>query len=121
MTAARRTDRLETGYFRMRLVKGGPMVACAIRKLCHCTPMGGFAHDWDPELCDRHAPPDAWIGGELQKPRRAWDIWTFGEAITKEEYDYMLAAADWARSHAPDEPSANPGRAVDLMTAPPPF
>ena len=63
---ARNLNKPEPGYFKMRLVRGGPWVPARIRRVCQCTVNGGDEerdHDWQ-ESCDRNPPLSADINGE---------------------------------------------------------
>lgn len=101
------------GYYRIRMVRGGPWVPVKI----------WFAPPADPdnpdELLDRSPRWQATRNGEACD---VWTVWPFcaDKTITKDEYDYMLAHGEWARAHSPNHPSADPRRPVDLSKAPPP-
>lgn len=118
--APRNLDKPEPGYYRMRLVKGGALVACAIV----------YGPPNDPETgepLDRSWRWSALIDGqEAGEPDHQptanieW-IWTSGEQIDRETYDLMLAQATWDRTYAPKAPAATPRRAIPLNDMPLPF
>lgn len=108
MTASRRIDRPEPGYWLIRLVKGGPLVpACIVRELP--------TDPWFPDNeMDRGCPRlVAYIGGEPAPLDRVWH--TRGEDITEDEYWDRLAQR---RVESAEMPSA---RAINRLTAPIPF
>ncbi len=99
-------DRPQPGFYRTRLVKGGPWVAARIW--------------WDDSIQDR---PAMLLGEVAGEEADAWSLWprVVGQQIAENEYRFMTADADWCRQNAPDEPQANPRRAVDLRTMAMPF
>jgi hypothetical protein len=118
--ASRNIARPEPGYFRMRLVKGGPLVGARI--VYQPTP--------DPEtgdLLDRSwywsaVVNDERIGDPCVRPSDAvFRIWESGERIDEPEYAYLIASARWASEFAPDDPMARPREKIDLMSTPIPF
>ena len=117
---ARQIGTPEPGWFRMRLVKGGPMVGAQIRREPTRDPETG-------ELLDRSWFWSAFINGEMvgdpgpQPSDAVYRIWTSGERIHPAEHDYLIANARWTEQHAPDEPAAQPGKPIDLLSTPLPF
>lgn len=118
--ASRNISRPEPGYFRLRLVKGGPLVGAQI----------AYAPTRDPitdEPLDRSWYWSAIVNGEqigepsVRPGDQVFRIWESGDRIDEAEYSYMIASARWASEYAPDEPLANPRAAVNLMTTPVPF
>lgn len=105
---------LRSGYFVVRLVKGGPLVPARIVRLCHCTPVGGDEqrpHDWT-EDCDRFPGCVGEVAGE---PADASLIWETRKAeIPAERYAHLMRVREWAIRHAPDLPEANPRQPIDL-------
>lgn len=101
------------GYFKMRLVKGGPFVAARIIRLCHCTigSQGDRPHEWFL-TCDRYPPLSAEINGEEADVAR---VWAYGREISPKEYKHPTALREWAEQHAPQEPEANPRDATNLL------
>lgn len=59
------------------------------------------------------------VDGEEVHPSRV--PWPYGRAITRAEYEFRVAGAEWAREHAPHEPIAKPRERIDLMRAAIPF
>ena len=61
----------------------------------------------------------AFVNDEPVDMDRVW--LTKGEPITEAEYAFRVADAKWAAEHAPNEPAAQPHKAVDLRQIPIPF
>lgn len=102
----------QAGFFRTRMVKGGPLVPCRI----------WLIETFDPETGDLMADTEckAEVNG---KEEDAYRIWSYcaDKPITEAEYRFMRSEAAWAKANAPSEPISNPTVAVDWMTAPPAF
>lgn len=109
------------GFFLVKKVRGGPEVPARIHRPCCCTVNGGDdneSHEHQP-TCDRFPPLRAEIDGE---PAPVLRVWLFGrKEISEADYRYRRDVGTWARTHAPDDPAANPDQAVDMMTAKPLF
>lgn len=108
----------EPGTYKIRLVKGGPWVPVKVWRPCQCTISGPDEHAWQ-ETCDRFAPLQA-----LQDGHRKADlekIWPYLREITESEYEFLAADGQWCRDHAPQEPAANPTKAIDLNKMDPLF
>lgn len=99
----------DPGYYRIRLVDGGPFVAASVHKMSAHNPRTGEVIDGDdvivPYLDGRRCEPHEW-------KHQASRIWSLGQPITKGDHDYMVDRAAWARANAPHEPEANPLRPV---------
>ena len=106
----RRVDQPEAGYFRVRLVRGGPWVAAKIEQDAE----GRWAASIDGQLQDPTNLDPALAKGVFQ-------IWHYGTRIPEPEYEWMLAVASHARIHKPDAPEANPTRRINIAHEPPPF
>ena len=99
--------------------KDAVWVAARIHRTCHCTVNGGdksSPHPWRG-TCDRYPHLAAEVNGRAANVDR---VWTSGEDITEGEYLYLMADREHARRHRPDSPEANPRRAIDFDTLPPP-
>lgn len=110
---ARIINKPEPGFFKMRLIKGGPWVPALIYRPC---PL---------ELCpetfqwiDRVYRLEAEIDGMPVDVNR---IWTSGRQITAAEYLYMKAHRAWVRQHAQHLPEARPEEAIDINKLAPIF
>ena len=98
------------GFYWTRVVKNGPRVPVKI----------WFGRPRDPltgEMLDRSPRWQALRnGGEID----VFIVWPFvyGCEITEEDYDHMLAVFKWAVDHAPEEPVATPGSAIQINKTP---
>jgi hypothetical protein len=100
-----------------RLVKGGPEVACRIRRLCHCTHGAEDGHDWT-DACDRFPPLLAEINGRIDERPGAVDrLWTSAEIIDEAEWLLLTGRREWDERHDPDAPSQRPADAIDPLTS----
>lgn len=99
------------GWFQTRVVRGGPWVPARIwieQELCPDT--GELLSD-EVMRCE--------IAGQLRDPYESWH-YLFREPIDEPTYRYLLARGEYARTWAPDEPSANPYKAMDWLKIPTP-
>lgn len=108
----------EAGFYRVRLVRGGPWVAAEIK----------FEPPFDPETnepLDRSFRHVAYFNGVRQDGLDAAEqlhkLVLFGEPISEQEHQFMLATVDWAVAHSPEAPEANPLKRVRLDKLPPLF
>lgn len=108
---AREIAKPEPGFFRVRLVKGGPLLAARIFLPCPIDPE--FGHPMDRS---RHLAAE--IDGKDANVDR---VWTTGERIGAAEFQYLSDDAAWCRDYAPAEPRANPKSAVDVRKTQPVF
>ena len=108
--AARRVDRPEPGFFEVRLVKGGPLVAASIAFDVD-TGMWTATIDGDAGLPD----PDPWQAEGLTR------VWHYGRAVTEDEYRYRLALKTWALANDPAHPAAHPRDPINVNTLATPF
>lgn len=101
----------QCGWFKRRLVRGGPWVPARIWLFQEIDDATGELVD-DERL-------QAEVDGAFADPE---DIWSYvcGNPITEQEFRYLSATTDWSRQHAPQEPMANPRQAVDWTAVPTP-
>lgn len=119
LTVPRLTGHPAPGFFRVKLVRGGPWVPALIWRPC---PM------IIPELlADTPAPEDWCLPTDRSRPLRArvgereadpGEVWISGIAITPREYYWRFDLIKWAVESAPHEPEAKPRQAVDLTRSP---
>ncbi len=111
-------DDIHPGYYRTRLVRGGPWVA--VRVACEPTrdPITGDPLDrsplWSIEIdgkLARDPSPDPETAGVLL----AYAM----RRIDEKEYRYLLAASRHAKEKAPYLPEAEPRKTIDLRKLPP--
>ena len=103
-------DRPVAGYYRRRLVSGGPWVGVRI----------WFGLPADPETGEPLDRSPRWQAEQAGKIHAGEEViqalWVSccREPITQAEYDFMAADAAWCRENAPSEPAANPREPIDL-------
>lgn len=106
-------ERIEPGFWKMRLVRGGPEIPACIRWI-HTTHEPG-----EPNNAMERSPfLAAFIAGEPVELLRVWD-WR-SDPITEADHNFRVAEAEWARAgahtYARSEPLANPRKPVDWLT-----
>lgn len=101
----------QCGYFKRRLVRGGPWVPARIWLEATV--------DDDGELT---APERlrCQVDGREQDPEEAW-LWLADHPIEESEYRFMVAQTIWVKNHAPTEPEAAPQRPMDINKLTLPF
>lgn len=104
--SAPRIDRPQPGFYKTRLVRGGPWVAGRIYEIPPLDPDTG-------ELLDRPVMLAGEIGGAEVQIDEAW-LKLMGNPIGEAEYRYLSSVAQWAGAYDPNSPEANPRSAVDL-------
>lgn len=117
---ARKIDEPRTGYFKIRLCKGGPWVGAIIYRPCPMNPV-----DWETD-------PSTWCTPTKETPDLAAEIdgigavdvdrvWLWARDIPHKEWLYLTKSAAWDREFAPDSPAANPYRSINLGSLDPIF
>lgn len=99
----------QVGWYKRRLVHGGPFVPARI----------WLEQDIDPETGELAADERlrCEVNGEGRDPVEEWPrLWN--NAITEAEHDYMIATRRWAAWHSPADPAANPRQKLDPLTTP---
>lgn len=102
------TTEPQCGFYRRRLVKGGPWVPARVwidQKL-----------DGDGELTADERMR-CWVDNAERNPVDEW-LYICDQPITEPEFRFMCATATWAEENAPNEPAANPTKKVDWLTVP---
>ena len=104
-------DEAQPGWYKRKLVRGGPFVAVEI---------------WMEQLVDDAG--DLVAPEELRcevdgSPADPHDLWTYvcDNPISQAEFRHMRSLAAWVKAHSPDEPVANPREPINLLRAPIPF
>lgn len=87
----------QPGFYKRRLVRGGPFVPCRIWIFSPVDENGDLVGDEKLQ---------AECNGKFADPESQWE-WLRSMPITEAEYNYLVAAIDWAKENAPDEPMAN--------------
>ena len=108
-----RVDQPIPGFYRRKLVKGGPFVGVLIFWGCPLDPYSGEPMQRSPML-------RCWVNGEEADPIDQW-TWVAGGKITQAEYEFLLADAAHAMEFRPAAPRANPRKTIDLMESELPF
>jgi len=98
----------EAGFYRTRLVRGGPYVPARIWVEGTVDHTGHLTGD-EVFRCQ--------IDGRDADPFEKWP-WLLSEPITQQEFDFMAANAAWARQHAPGDPRASPGSKINWNDTP---
>lgn len=105
------------GFFKLQVVRNGPYVPCLIFHSSATDPETG-------ERLDRSLYYAALINGAAvgdispSPSDEVWMIWTHGVQITEDEYEHMLKVREWALTHEPTDPAANPNKPIDLDDLP---
>lgn len=108
----------QSGYFKSRLVRGGPYVGIRIH---WGTPVvDGEEQDRSPRwLVTVDGAPDFVETGDAgYQCRVLHDIYRYWphcakRPIPEHEYRFLIDKAKWAKAHATDRPEASPRKAVD--------
>lgn len=107
------------GYFKTRLVRGGPFVGAEIRYGPGSDPDTGEPLDrswlWEALIGGKHVripSPDPLKAGVIM-------IWESATEITESEFRFLTADAEWCAKHAPQEPQAKPKEKIDIVELPP--
>jgi hypothetical protein len=101
------------GFYRRRLVKGGPAVGVLIFQACPIDPETG-------EPMQRSRPLLCLVNGEWADPIDEWE-WIAGSRISEAEYLFLLADAAHAAEHRPTAPRARPREKINLLESELPF
>lgn len=105
------TDDPHVGWYKRRLVKGGPEVPVRIwRHQEICQETGELLGD--SYLCCE-------VDGKPADPEEQW-LWCCMQPIPEQEYAYLLRLSRYAKRHDQREPLAAPRKPVDLNVIPPP-
>jgi hypothetical protein len=99
----------QCGFFKRKLVHGGPFVPARIWLEQDVDEATGELLSDEIMLCE--------VDGKRCDPRDQWPrLWT--GPISEAEFRYMTAARDWAAWHAPTDPVANPRKPLDALVTP---
>ncbi len=94
------------GFYRRRLVRGGPWVPALI-----------FWEYGDVDDESGHKLSDdvlhCYVNGQKRNPYTEW-VFLGGQPITEAEYRFMVDDAAHARAHRQSDPKATPDQPIDL-------
>lgn len=99
------------GFFKRRLVKGGPFVPAKIWLDAEIDATTGELLADEALLCE--------VNGAYADAESEWP-WLCGNSITEAEFNYLTARNAYAAWYSPDEPAANPRQPVDWLKTPTP-
>lgn len=103
----------QEGYYRRRLVRGGPWVAgCIWWEYGEIDQESGHKMEDDVLRC--------LVNGLPRNPYTEW-LYLAKEPITEAEYNFLVDDAAHARAHRPEDPKATPDAPIDLNKTPPIF
>ena len=102
------------GFYRVRLVRGGPLVPCH----CWIEPSERNAETGDATTDER---THLIVDGREARPFHPPFTVLIGEPITESEYKYLNAMSAWARTNDATRPEAFPHFPIDLNKCPSPF
>jgi hypothetical protein len=98
----------QPGYYKRRLVKGGPWVAARIWMDQPIDELGELCGD-ETLQCE--------VAGRWADPEDAW-TWICANPISEQEFKYLTALAEHCAAHEPSHPSANPRQPIDHLQTP---
>jgi hypothetical protein len=102
------------GFWKIRLVRGGPHVPAKIWDEAERDPETG-------ELLEDEKLRCVVNGIERDPEQWAERLNCYGIAIDEDEYQYMSRVSDWAKEWAPDAPEASPTQPIDPLKTRPVF
>lgn len=99
----------QCGFFKRRLVKGGPWVPARIWIDAEVCPETGELLSDERLQCE--------VNGAWADPDDAWS-WICANPISEQEFKYLTALASHCAKHEPDHPAANPRKPIDHLSTP---
>lgn len=102
-------DEPQDGYYKCRLIRGGPWVPGRIWREPERDFATGRLTGMDVVSCE--------VAGKPRNPRQQWNALA-RYPISKADYDYLVSVGNWARDHAPNSSEANPGKPVNWLVEP---
>lgn len=101
----------QCGWFKRRLVKGGPFVPARIWLEQEIDPVTGELLADEVLRCE--------VNGNTRDPHEEWQ-WLCGITISEREFKYKTALRQHCAWHEPNDPSVNPRQPVDWSRIPTP-
>jgi 5'-3' exonuclease len=99
----------QDGYFKTRLIRGGPWVPARIWRDQEKDFISGIPTGFDVVKCE--------IDGKPRNPLREW-MSIARMPISKEDFDHRVALGGWAKNHDKASSEANPGKVIDWNKEP---
>lgn len=106
------TYEVHAGFYKRKLVKGGPFVPARIWLHQETDPETGELVADEVYLCE--------VDGKRLDAEEQW-TWLCSRPITEAEFNFMSADASWCQENAPEAPQANPRAPVASRAIPPLF
>lgn len=107
---------LGPGYFRLRLVKGGPQVGAEIFYGPPLDPVTGEplerSHRWMVRINGK-VHKDCLLDERDPGGAMVWRV-SHSHRISRDDYEHMARVAEWARKNAPGLPEARPADRIKL-------
>lgn len=105
------TSEPECGWYKLRLVKHGPWVPARIWVEQDIDEASGELISDEVMRCE--------VDGQYADPGERW-LWLAHNPIPESEFNYLTATRRYATDHAPNEPMADPRKAVNWLEVPTP-
>lgn len=102
-------DQPQDGFYKRRLVQGGPYVPARIWREKEIDFQTEKPTDMDVVHCE--------VGGKLKNPLRQWDALS-RMPITQAEYEHRMAVGKWASEYDKDSSEANPHKPINWNLEP---
>ena len=96
------------GFYKRKLVRGGTWVAARIW-------IAGAKDELNRPIEDQTMHCE--VDGQPRDPVDEW-LWLAANPIDETEFKLLSRLGPWARQHAPNDPNADPTKAIDFMKAP---
>lgn len=97
------------GWYKRKLVKGGVFVPARIWMVQEVDPETGELLSDELLQCE--------VNGAFADPEDAWS-WICANPITEAEFLYLTARIDYAQRNEPNDPMADPRKAIDMNRTP---
>ena len=106
----------QCGWFRRRLIRGGPWVPARIWVEIHDQPVDAAGE----LVADEVLLWRCTVNGVEKEAEDEWPI-LCGRPITEDEFEFLSGLERYATKHDQREPLANPKAPIDIGRAPPPI